>query len=143
MLRDRVAPELRAVGLSGSGQVFRLKSTSHHVILSFQRSRLAPPGEVHFTANLAIFDRDTWNSARDRDPVLPEQPEPTIFYPTVDGIQTRIGHLAGGSTDIWWKIGELGDAESVAAEVVRAIRSFMIPVIQSAIADKKAPDDIH
>lgn len=128
LLRNRMAPSPRSwiCGIrSGVPDEIRVSSCASF----FQRSRLAPPAEVRFTANLTIFGRDSWGSARRRDPDLPEQPGPSIFYPTVDGIQTRIGHLAGGSTDIWWKIGGQSDVESVATEVVGAIRSFMIPVI--------------
>jgi hypothetical protein len=52
MLRDEIAPELRAAGFKGSRQSFDLPSESHWAVLGFQKSAWSDRQRVTFTVNL-------------------------------------------------------------------------------------------
>ncbi len=75
MLRDEVAPRLRAMGFKGSGQNFALPSESHWSLLGFQRSAFSDKDKVAFTINLTVVGRRNWEEGSRR--AWPTQPPRT------------------------------------------------------------------
>src|SRR5947209_7169681 len=58
MMREQVAPQLRALGFKGSGQRFTLPSDSHWALLGFQRSAWGDSRKGKFTINLTVVSKD-------------------------------------------------------------------------------------
>jgi len=140
MLRDEIAPELRAAGFKGSGQGFELPSESHWAVLGFQKSAWSDRQRVTFTVNLTVVARAVWANGRRRWPELPEKPGPNWGLPPMmeSAFDTgywhsRIGQLMPGNLDQWWELDASKDSGAVAAEVVQSIRTYAIPEMRTRL----------
>jgi hypothetical protein len=139
MLRDEIAPGLRASGLKGSGQRFELPSESYWALLGFQKSAWSDRLRLTFTVNLTVVARDVWTNGRRRWPQLSEQPGPNwslspMMESAFDGYwHSRIGQLMPANVDQWWELDASEDSGAVAAEVVEAIRRYAIPEMEERL----------
>jgi hypothetical protein len=140
MLRDEIAPALRASGLKGSGQRFVVPSESHWALLGFQKSAWSDRQRLTFTVNLTVVAHDVWANARQRLPQLPEQPGANWGLPPnmKSALDTgywhaRIGDLMPGNLDRWWELRATEDYTAVAAETVEAIRTYAIPEMRKRL----------
>jgi hypothetical protein len=140
MLRDEVAPALRASGLKGSGQRFELPSESHWALLGFQKSAWSDRQRLTFTVNLTVVARSVWTNGRRRWSQLPEQPGPNWALPPMmeSAFDTgywhaRIGELMPGNLDRWWEVNATPDSGAVAAEVVEAIVEYALPEMRERL----------
>lgn len=69
-MRDNITPALRSFGATGSGHSFALPSERALMRIFFQR-RTMTDGEVRFTVNLFVADKDDWEAFRAQHPEVP------------------------------------------------------------------------
>jgi hypothetical protein len=141
MMKEEVAPSLRRLGLRGSGQTFALPSETHWALIGFQRSFLSSADELSFTINLTVVSKRAWEKAREGDSSIGgERPAPNGTHrPPVWWY--RIGSLLPGGGDHWWSLTGGAATESLASEVVAAIRDHALPemILQIAEAPRARP----
>ncbi|MEV8095937.1 DUF4304 domain-containing protein [Kitasatospora sp. NPDC085879] len=136
MLRDGVAPRLRALGWKGSGLRFELPDPNAWVQLGFQSSRFNSAESLDFTVNISVIGRAAWENHREEHPELPARPNPVVHY----GRRfepVRIGYLLADRRDTWWNIStdQPGDAVDRTADgVVAAVADQAMPEIRRRIA---------
>jgi hypothetical protein len=119
MVRDVLAPALRAAGIRGSGQRFDASDEVSWAIIGLQKSRWNSGADVRFTVNLFVADRADWEAARTARPGLPAIPTANTRYST--GTSTRIGRLLPAGEDLWWVLQPGVDATALGREVADAI----------------------
>ena len=132
IVRDHLAPALRADGFTGSGANFTLPNADHWVLLGFQKSRHSDSGEVQFTINLTVVSKATWAAERASLPHLPERPAPNTRYGTF-AWHRRIGLLMPLRRDHWWTVTATTELANLAAEVVRAVHVSGLPAIRAQL----------
>lgn len=102
-LRDRIAPALRSLGLSGAGNTFTLPDESTWAIVGFQSDgRLSGLGIPNFTINLTRADKAGWDRKRREQPWYPAVPGAGSMEPAEC---IRIGALVpvkATLSDRWW-----------------------------------------
>ncbi len=130
MLRDHIAPALREMGFTGSGQTFMLHTPHHYAQLGFQKSHYY---DVRFTINVSVVSSGKWEDARRADPKLPVRPAANSMYYNDLTWFTRIGRLMPGGLDQWWHVSEGESTDGTAAEVVAAIREWALPAIRHQV----------
>ena len=133
MLREYVAPRLRALGLKGSGATYSLPSDLAWCLIGFQKFKWSNQQEVEFTLNLTVASKDAWAKARSEREWLPDRPSANTFYGTYTW-QVRVSELLGGG-DRTWRVqkGQLTDA--VAADVLEVIERHALPAMQAKLAE--------
>ena len=153
LLRDRVAPVLRAEGLRGSGASFVLPDPTWWAQVGFQKSKWNNADEVTFTVNLTLTDKAWWDhERREHSPMhdhappgtdqaawdaerlarsaYPVRPSPNVFN---WGNAQRIGHLMPGvGKDHWWTL-SADNADTVMEEALQAL------VARAAVASQSTP----
>ena len=122
MLRDEVAPALRALGMKGSGQHFTLPDPEALLLLAFQRSTDSDAARTSFTVNLASLDRTEYEQQRAE---WWGRPTATMELPI--GRYTRLGFLMPAGQDHWWTVRAGAPTADLAAEVVAAIERYGLP----------------
>lgn len=132
MMREEIAPALRAIGFRGSGSQYARPDNAWWLLVGFQKSRSSDARQVRFTVNVAALDKRSWSEARATDPWLPEKPSPNVNYPVGDWI--RIGTLLPTRRDRWWAIPAGRSTDTIAAEVVTAIRDHAVPWLLNRMA---------
>ena len=131
MMRDNVAPRLRALGWKGSGQRYELSDPEAWVQLGFQPSRDNNSSSVSFTINVSVIDKQAWAVFRNERPALPARPNPSVHYNNELSL-IGIGHLLYGKTATWWNISvdrPLDHVEWVANGVHVAVVEYAMPEI--------------
>jgi hypothetical protein len=108
MLREHVAPELRRLGFSGSGQRYDLRTdTGDFGMLGFQRDTASTATYLRFTVNVTAVpraDRSGWTE--------------------------RIGGLLDDPHDHWWTIRADEDVSAVADHVLWVVRERALPELR-------------
>jgi hypothetical protein len=72
MMKERLAPRLRALRFKGSGQNYELGSDDYWTMLAFQKWAYSDRGRLRFTLNVLVVLRITWDAER-RDRPVPER----------------------------------------------------------------------
>lgn len=132
LIKDRVSPAMRSLGLVGSGGRYSIKSRTHWALVGFQKSAYSDRQEIRFTVNLLAVSRAAWDNLRLEKPHLGKEPSATITYgPPV--FTSRIGLLTADQEDRWWQVGEGHDVDSVAQELISDVRLSGIPWLRERI----------
>jgi hypothetical protein len=129
IMREQIAPGLRAVGFRGSGSVYTLLDDRVWRLLGFQRSRSSDRRRVRFTVNLTAADRVGWEAARQVEPWLGARPSGNGNYllsPDVFSF-TRIGLLMPSHQDLWWDVNAEETGSRIAEEVLSVIKTYGVP----------------
>jgi hypothetical protein len=130
LLRDEIAPALRALGLSGSGRVFHFDSDDAWGLLGFRASPRRVDGAIWFTVDLCVVSKLVWDSAQRTLAVPREHPVPGAYNGSF--VWDRpIGRLMPEPADRWWRVSIDSDLGSLAADVVAAIRDFGLPAART------------
>jgi len=132
LMKDTLAPALRALGLRGSGGRFSLPSDTHWALLGFQRSVWDDRDEIQLTVNLTVLGRAAWASEVAGNPWQAARPNPNHEYGTLAS-QTRLGLLLPGGTDTWWTVRADEPTDTVTDDVLAAIRDVGIPWLRTQI----------
>jgi len=130
LLRDHLAPGLRALGFTGSGSAYRLPIPDAIALLGVQRSRHDDRERVSFTVNLTAGPATTWEAARRAYPFLPERPAANTRYP--GGLwHGRLGMQLPDRRDQWWELDADTDLAALAAEVATAVRDHGMAALRA------------
>jgi hypothetical protein len=133
LMRDRLAPALRELGLKGSGGTFVLDDPVCWAIVGFQRSVHNDRSRVQFTVNLTVVGRQAWAETRRSYPYLSARPAPNMRYGN-PAWQQRIGTLLPSGVDTWWAVDSRTDLDGLAREVIAAIRDHGLPAMRRQLA---------
>ncbi len=155
VLREVVAPALRAQGLHGSGQTYVLPNASHWAQVGFQKSTSSTADTVKFTINLKVtckdwwdeqrrdhsplkdtpprgIDRASWDAQRLKESVYPARPSANT---SGDGRTMRIGPLIPDvKADHWWLM-TAATAEQVIAEALEAVITYGLPWLRREVGE--------
>ncbi len=132
MLRDDIAPALRALAFKGSGSRYSLPDPESWALLGFQSSRFNTSESLTLTVNLCAVSRLVWESRRREQSHLPERPSPGTFYGH-SVWSCRLGHLMPINKDVWWDLHVDAAAKNVASEVVAAISAYGLPALRERL----------
>ena len=130
MIDMGLAPGLRALGFVGVGRRFRMELGRHWAEVNVTESQSLSEGRVRFTLTLRILGRDEWT---EQLRVRPYYPARVSAPSAITAWEVPIGHLVtvGGHSieELWWEL-EVGQPfDSLAQEVLTALRHFGIPAI--------------
>lgn len=135
MVDTNLAPGLRALGFFGVGRRFRIEGTRHWGEVLVEQARSFTARAVRFTIHVGVISRDEW---AEQLRVRPYYPAPEVTR-THMGWQAPIGELvkvAGHPIgELWWDLEVGRPFDSLANEVLTAIREFALPAIQSQMTD--------
>jgi hypothetical protein len=134
MLRDIVAPVLRAEGFKGSGGKYELPDLRSWALLGCQTSDSSTGQVSKFTVNLQVIDRMAWEEARMEWSWLAVRPSPNVKY-RVGSWDTRIGHLLPEHRDHWWHLAAGDNPMTVANQVLEALLTWGIPALRAEQRD--------
>jgi hypothetical protein len=107
LLRNEVAPKLRALGFKGSGLQFQLKNGDCVGELSFQKSKWNTKSVVEFTVNLNA-----------------------MHVPTKRGWSSRLGFLMADLDDTWWILPAGSLTQPLLDDLIGAIRTYGVVALQ-------------
>ncbi len=137
MMRDCVAPRLRALGWKGSGQRYEFPDTHAWVQLGFQKSQHNSARVVQFTINVSVIGRLAWDAHRAEQPLLPARPNPSMSYgPHLSPV--RIGRLTPREQDTWWHISvdrPRDRLDWIANGVCASVSDYAMPEIRRLLAE--------
>jgi len=131
MIREEVAPALRALGFKGSGQSYTLPSDTHWALLGFQRSKWSNSTKVEFIMNLSVVSKAVWDEARVEFPYYPERPAANERYGRFD--DERFWYERIGRGEEWWSLLPGSTTTALSGEVVAAVRDIGLPTMQEQI----------
>jgi hypothetical protein len=139
MLKQEVAPALRRLGFKGSGQRYELPSVTHWAIVGFQKFSWSDQQRVEFTLNITVVGKDAWARAREKRPYLSAKPSANVGGGV--GWEERIGNLMPKNEEQRWAVTPDRPTESVAGDVVGAIRDFALPAMHKRMGRTRVPAD--
>lgn len=132
MLKDQIGPALRALGMRGSGQNFKLPTENgDFALLGFQKDSWDET--MQFTANVAFYSGSKWHEALARNSWLPTVPTASTMYAVADlqEWKKRVGELMDPPHDHWWTIQSADDVPAVADHVVAVVRDAVLPQLRA------------
>ena len=140
MLKEDIAPELREIGLKGSGQVYELPDAAFWALIGFQKSVRNDRNRVSFTLNLSVTRREFWAQRHTEDPgTYSVRPRANVDWgaliPASEYWFSRIGTFLPGGLDTWWEIAADEPTDLVAAEVTRVIREYGLPALRERMSE--------
>jgi len=131
MLERQIQPALYGWGFDGTDELYRFPSAVWHLMVGFAPMAWSTVGAVRFEVGVLAVPREAWTQWRAAEPKLPEEPDPSVYYPhdatAVGGVAARLHELAGESTDVRWAVRANADPAATAAEVLGAIRRHVVP----------------
>ena len=133
MVKEQIAPRLRALGFKGSGGKYEYRSPEHWAMIGLQKSAYSDSSEVRFTMNVLVVRRDVWDATRVERPHLPKKPTANAFWGNWVW-QHRIGGLLPDNRDLWWTVAAGLPTDSLADAVLWAVEDFVLPAMQEQIA---------
>jgi hypothetical protein len=138
MVDTNLAPGLRALGFFGVGRRFRIESNRHWGEVLVEQTRSFTARAVRFTVHVGVISRDEWAEQLRVRPYYPQGSKAADIQTKGSGWQAPIGELvtvAGHPIgELWWEleIGRPGD--SLAREVLSAVREFALPAMRDRMA---------
>ena len=136
LLRDHVAPKLRALGFRGSRGAYTLPHPEYWVRIGIQSSAWNTGDHVDFTLNVTAIPKAGGRGSVELSQGISEvQPQANAIHtaPALgdnpDFWQSRIGPLLPAKTDRWWTLRHDSDVDAVAAQVMNAVREGALPAI--------------
>lgn len=134
VVRDRLAPALRSMGLRGSGQIYTLPSASCWAQLGLERDKWSDRTAVRFTANLNVVSRASWEQALVAWPWIGAKPTPNVYNPVADECHERIGRIAGVG-DYWWPLSADGsDDDATCRDFLAMMGEHGLPFLLREVA---------
>jgi hypothetical protein len=128
MMRDEVAPALRALGFKGSGQAYVLPNDTHWAMLSFQKSALrSDADQIFFAVNFDVTTKEEWDQRR-RAVGAPERPSPSWF-----SRMTIADGPRGGGIQHWWELRVGSPVQPLVEDVITRITNEALPTMRALI----------
>ena len=134
MIRDAISPALRSMGFKGSSGRYELPHPDFWILLGFQKSKANSETYVKFTINIAVVRKSDWEEASLSRPLVPSRPDYSINWGVfgMPGLYGRVGQFMRRG-DLWWKIEYGRRRQTIAREIIQAVRDDVLPAIESAI----------
>lgn len=133
--KDSLAPSLRGLGFTGSGQTFTLPDDQCWVLLGVQKSTSSSPNLVRFTINLSVANRRLWSELREwQHWWMGARPSASVHSP--GQVMERLGAGMPGGEDRWWVLTNSASERELASltvEIVAAMRDHGLPALRSMI----------
>jgi hypothetical protein len=145
MLRDLVAPGLRELGFTGSGKRFALRPATENGDFGLLGIRGWPYNDAtlaRFTLNVAFYTAEEWALAQataEHNGLARTVPSPNEQY--FCGWTTRVGYLYEPGHDHWWGVRDEADAQLVAADVIRVVRTYVVPQLTARLNRQNPPSE--
>lgn len=137
MVDANLAPGLRALGFFGVGRRFRIESNRHWGEVVVEQARSFAAQAVRFTVHVGVISRDEWAQQLRVRPYYPASKVSPI-QATGAGWQAPIGELvvvAGHPIgELWWELEVGRPFDSLAREVLMAVRQFALPAMRDRMA---------
>ena len=135
MLRATVSPELRRMGLVGTGGRYHLPGETQWLLVMFQKSYYSRSDEVSFTINLSRVSKEEW-ARYHHEYGWPERPNRILDLGISGyGVSVRIGNvMPPNGEDRWWDI-RAGHRGDVATQVIAALTDFGVPWLRGELDD--------
>lgn len=131
LLRDHVAPVLRARGFAGSGQDFHRQVEGNWAAINFQRDRYSTKAQLRFTVNLGTAS----TVVRVEDGFAPDEPAAEVDCHW----RTRLGELLPPKRDLWWTVGaDMTDADiaRLGQELASHLADVAVPKLTEMATDE-------
>ncbi len=130
MIDMGLAPGLRVLGFTGAGRRFRMEIDRHWAEVTLQQSASLTSGRVRFTLLLRVLHRDEWAEQLRVRPYYPANSGRPTLHTTWESPIGAVVTVGGHPVDeLWWEL-EVGQPfESLAAEVLSALRHFGLPAL--------------
>ncbi|MCK0116481.1 DUF4304 domain-containing protein [Isoptericola sp. S6320L] len=133
VVRDRLAPALRSMGLRGSGQIYTLPSETCWAQLGIQRSAFSDREKIMFTVNLSVVSRAVWVRTVEERPNLGAKPTPNTASLYPGRFRERIRRTAGGG-GYWWNLSADGhDEDATCSDFLETIEMFGVPTLRREV----------
>ncbi|WP_250447987.1 DUF4304 domain-containing protein [Actinotalea sp. C106] len=137
LMRDHLAPSLRAQGWRGSAGSWLRTHPTQWVTLGWQKDKYSDPASVLFTGNLAVISKDVWDA--ENVPRGRRAAKPAASTSWGLGWEQRLGALIPGTDgDRWWVVHPGCDLTVVASEVLEALSRYGLPALERALAEAEA-----
>lgn len=137
MVDTNLAPGLRALGFFGVGRRFRIESNRHWGELVVEQARSYTARTVRFTVRVGVISRDEWAQQLRVRPYYPVGNTAPV-QTNGAGWQVPIGelvHVAGHPIgELWWELEVGRPFDSLAREVLSAVRQFALPAMRDRMA---------
>ena len=127
LLREDIAPRLRAAGFTGTERRFSLLSDEYFAQIGIQSSVASTCDDVKFTATLQVISKSQWMNSERR---LPMRPSPNVGYGLELGWDARIGSLMGVGDRWWWLDARGSQRGAVARELGDALLSVGLTALR-------------
>jgi hypothetical protein len=138
MVDTNLAPGLRALGFFGVGRRFRIESNLHWGEVVVEQARSFTARAVRFTVHVGVISRDEWAQQLRVRPYYPAGKWSPPVQTTGAGWQAPIGELvtvAGHPIgELWWELEVGRPFNSLAREVLTAVREFALPAMRDRMA---------
>lgn len=132
LLKDHVAPFLKADGFLRGGQCFLREGPESWAIIHFQQSSKSNSTKILFTVDFGVASKRVCEFFG----IQVEQKK------SIDTCQwrQRLGMLLPGGVDRWWSIDAETDIATLGSDLVCILRDCGIPVIESLSEDAALRD---
>lgn len=131
MLEHQVEPTLVSWGLSGAGERYAYPSRVWHLALAVVPAAWNTASRFQFDVTVLAVTRAEWDQWCQRDPALPQEPDPAVYYAQDfvpgGGLRVRLGELQREGLDRRWTVHGGVDPTPVAAEVLAALKLHALP----------------
>lgn len=131
MLRQEIAPALRALGFKGSGNRYEMSRDEYRIQIQLQRSKWSTRDSVQFDANLSVIHPATMALFNEQNQSARQQGK------AMEGsgsFHSRLNTLSRRNTHGFpWIIRANEPTEPVAHDFIEAIRRDFLPVIEEEV----------
>lgn len=133
VMRDSIAPALRAMAFTGSNGRFELPDARAWALVGFQKDRYSTAALVRFCVNLSVIDKGVWGIKR-TTLGFPEKPSHSTHY----GPWFATARLAPDTPDFhghkWWTLAADRDPQPVIDDLLDDFRRYGITWLQAELA---------
>ncbi|MFC8597408.1 DUF4304 domain-containing protein [Isoptericola sp. NPDC057191] len=133
-VRDRLAPQLRVMGLRGSGQSYTLPSDTCWAQLGLQRFSWSNRDAVEFTVNLSVVSRVAWASAVETHPWAGAKPKPNLGAMLQVRFWERLSIVAGVGDYRWHLSADGTDEVATIEHLLAMIADQGVPTLKREVA---------
>jgi len=136
VVRDRLAPALRLMGLRGSGQGYTLPTDTCWAQLGLQRFTWSNRDAVEFTVNLSVVSREAWALALEERPWIGAMPKPNVGAMLQIRFWERLGSVAGVGDYRWRLSAGGGDEDATCDHLLTMIAEHGVPTLRREVAER-------
>ena len=131
LLREDVAPILRAAGFRGTERSFAIPSPDWFAQIGVQTSAVSTSMLSKLTLNAQVIPKAFWKEVR-VERQYPAKPSPNTHYGRGGEFwQVRVGELVDGN-DRWWELDDRGTRRrQLAVELTDLIIDVVLPAMMS------------